>query len=213
MIRRQLEMDGFVNLGVLNPELDTLTVANKIGTIIKIQGLSEGQRLAPRAKGDFPKNTYSGNYGTDEFPLHTDLAHWYQPPRYFLLRCLVPDPKVSTFIFNFQAALSGLAPVTISRALFKPRRKVENRQFLLRLKRKEIFRWDCLYLVPDNTEAEEVSLHLNSLEKNQFHSIKLKDKGQVVLIDNWKVLHGRGSILESSNARLIERVYLSEVNL
>ena len=209
----QLEKYVFVDLGVVNPELDTLSIAKRIGNPTQIPNLSEVQCLSPKNKDEFPKNTYSGNFGLENFPLHTDLAHWHIPPRYFLLRCLVPDPTISTLVLNFENALNGLSPSTISRALFKPRRKLNNRQFLLRLTEGELFRWDSLYLVPENKEAEEASSRLNALDENQYQSVKLVERGQTILIDNWKVMHGRSRVAENSTSRLIERVYLSEINL
>lgn len=209
----QLEKHGFVDLGVLSPELNTLSIAKIIGKPAKISNLSEVQCLSPKSKDQLPRNTYSGNYGLENFPLHTDLAHWHIPPRYFLLRCLVPDPKINTLVLKFEKALEGLSPTTVSRALFKPRRKLNNRQFLLRLVDDEIFRWDSLYLIPENNEAEEASSFINALKEDQYHSLKLAEQGQIILIDNWKVMHGRSRVPEDSTTRLIERVYLSEINL
>ncbi len=208
-----MEKNGFVDLGVLSPELDILTVANQLGTIDEIQGLSDVQRLSPRTKEEFPKNTYSGNYGMDEFPLHTDLAHWHHPPRYFLLRCVVPDSEVCTSILHFKKALKGLSQITKARAVFRPRRKLENKMFFLRLIQDEIHRWDQLYLTPENREAEDVSAYLRALGEAKCDKIFLTKPAQSLLVDNWKVLHGRSTIETPTRSRLIERVYLSGLHL
>jgi L-asparagine oxygenase len=208
-----VEEYGFVDLGVVDPKLDTISVAKKIGSVLSVDGLSEVQSLSPKIRTASTKNTYSGNYGLDDFPLHTDLAHWHIPPRYFILRCLIPDPMVNTLVIDFKNAVCDIPQSIISRALFKPRRKFNNRQYLLRLVQCDVFRWDPLYLVPENDEAQEVALHLNTLSRNKIQQVKLEKAGQVILIDNWKVLHGRSSILKNSNTRLIERVYLSEIYL
>lgn len=212
-IRQQLEENGFVNLGTLSPQLNTVIVANQIGKIIRVSGTSEVQKLSPRDKNELPQNTYSGNFGLGNFPLHTDLAHWSEPPRYFLLRCIVPDPEVVTSVINFKTALQELKALTIARALFKPRRKLENRQFLLRFNRNQVFRWDRTFLIPENKEAIEVAECINNIKQQNVQSFRLLERGQVFLIDNWRVLHGRSKIGDKSSTRLIERVYLSEVNL
>jgi hypothetical protein len=41
--------------------------------------------------------------------------------------------------------------------------------------------------------------------------ILLNEPGDTVLIDNWRMLHGRSQILAQGKVRHIERVYLSEV--
>ncbi len=210
---KELKRRGYANLGVLNPDMDTLDLAAKIGTIVKIPGLSEVQKLTPKSKEDNPRNTYSGNYGTDEFPMHTDLAHWYQPPRYFLLRCKAPDPEVGTFFLPFKKALKGLPDVTQKRALFKPRRKLDRKMFFLRFTQDEVFRWDPLYIIPENQEARNVAEHLCSLEKECFDRLYLTQRAQSVLVDNWRVLHGRSDVGATVSSRLIERVYFSELHL
>lgn len=208
---QKLKSDGFVNLGVLSPELDTLSLAKEIGTVIQIQGLSTVQSLSPRSKVDFPKNTYSGNYGRETFPLHTDLAHWHQPPRYFLLRCITPDPDVGTLILPFRKALTNISSSTKLRAIFRPRRRVENKMFFLRFIQDEVCRWDPLFIKPENQEAEEVSSMLHDYKNDGVDHLILSRPAQTLIIDNWKVLHGRTDVKNKKSTRLVERVYLSEI--
>ena len=59
-------------------------------------GIPTVQTLKPRTERQAPKSHYSGIFGLDEFPLHTDLAHWAMPPRYFMLRCIHGSPDVTT---------------------------------------------------------------------------------------------------------------------
>jgi hypothetical protein len=83
-----LETDGFVVFRGLWADAMSLEVADQLGIIDKVEGLATVQTLIPRKVSSSPPNTYSGNFGHAEFPLHTDLAHWALPPRYLLLRCI-----------------------------------------------------------------------------------------------------------------------------
>lgn len=176
-----------------------------------LDGLSAIQTLTPKPTVNLPKNTYSGNFGTDVFPMHTDMAHWHQPPRYFVLRCLVPDSKITTNIISFEKALTGLPKSIISRSMFKPRRKLDGKLFLLRFAESKLFRWDQLYLVPENKEAQLLSRHLLNLRPEETTNLILNTKGHTILIDNWKVLHGRSNTKDINSPRVIQRTYLSEL--
>jgi hypothetical protein len=77
---------GYAFIGEYRLRASTVDVANEIGHTITPWEGGLIQELVPRATA--PPNTYSGIYGIDRFPFHTDLAHWRLPPRYLLLRCL-----------------------------------------------------------------------------------------------------------------------------
>src|SRR5690349_10501628 len=100
----EVTSNGFVRLST-NPSMSTLEVARLLGQVIHLDGIAEVQRLSPTFSENVEKNRYSGLYGTQPFPLHTDLAHWHVPPRYFLLRCLEPAKQVSTQFLHSREVL------------------------------------------------------------------------------------------------------------
>src|SRR5688500_1379294 len=90
---------GFVRLSTSSSQ-STADVAHHLGEIVHLEGISEIQTLAPCNKDEAGTNRYSGLYGVEEFPLHTDMAHWHVPPRYFLLRCVQPTDNVPTYLVD-----------------------------------------------------------------------------------------------------------------
>jgi L-asparagine oxygenase len=80
-----LKSNGYLFLQGFEPDMPTYDVAAKIGITQDIRGIPTVQQLRPRDKYESSSNVYSGNYGLDEFPLHSDLAHWAMPPKYFLI--------------------------------------------------------------------------------------------------------------------------------
>jgi len=163
------------------------------------------------------QNVYSGNYGLGEFPLHSDLAHWANAPRYLMLRCIVPSNEVYTFLYNVQKIIENVGDITIQRALFKPRKKISGHISLLRFHEKhsglDKYRWDKLFIVPDNKEAQTIAKHLsNFTSENAELRCYYTAPGDTVIVDNWRMFHGRSSVPETGRDRLIERVYLSEIS-
>ena len=129
----KMKSDGFVFLPEFCPNLPTLACAKSLGIIATIPGVTAVQSIRPRQQHAAPTNIYSGNYGLGKFPLHTDLAHWYLPPRYMLLRCIHPADQVATPLLHRDSALSGISLLTIRRAVYQPRRRMDGRLSLLRL--------------------------------------------------------------------------------
>ena len=194
--------------------ISTIQFALTIGSIIDVSPLSLVQTLIPRKKEDSQSNTYSGNYGIKFFPMHTDLAHWYLPPRYLLLRCIVPAHNVATNIINLNDILKEEMKELVRSALFRPRRKLNNKMYLLTLQQKDLFRWDSIFLKP----ANKAGIILKNIIEDRIKTIKeskifLCESGDSLLIDNWKVMHGRDRIPNNSFNRKIERIYLSTVKI
>ena len=68
---------GFAILRNHLPEDSSLAAFSQIGTVLRLPRVADVQVLAPRSEIESYPNTYSGNYGWSEFPLHTDLSHWH----------------------------------------------------------------------------------------------------------------------------------------
>lgn len=195
-------------------EETTLEVAKRIGRLIKTPTMPLIQTLTPRIKENEYPNTYSGNFGLNEFPLHTDLAHWYIPPRYFLLRCVNPTSEVVTKILDHQKVLQGESEEAVSRSHFMPRKRLDRSANLLKILNGELFRWDSVFLKPSNRSAEALKQRIEGrISSSAPESICLDKHGKCLLIDNWRMLHGRSAVGSNSINRIVERIYLEELNL
>jgi len=203
---------GFADLGEFCVGTDTVEVAQHIAKALSCKVWRAPELLSANSIESKPPNTYGGNYGLGPLPLHTDLAHWHRPPRYLMLRCVVGDPTVTTPLVHHTRALQGLRSSTVDRALFRPRRPVDGHMFLVRLLHRGIFRWDQLFLKPDNAEARDVHAALIENCLNQSGAAVTLDRpGRTIVIDNWATLHGRSSVTSAALHRRIERAYFSEV--
>ena len=211
MNTNDLVKNGYVDLGGFHPEASTLEVARIIAKEFNIKIDSDVESLIASPIGTKSKNTYGGNFGHGALPLHTDLAHWHVPPRFFLLRCVVADPQVFTLLLHHREIVAALSGPVVDRALFRPRRRLDGKMYFLRLRAGGIFRWDQLFLTPENIEAEHVRTVLTS-EHHLFtpSRIALDVPSRTLLIDNWSILHARTSIESTASQRCIDRVYFSK---
>ena len=82
-LKEAVAKHGYAFIGEYYPRMGTVEVANGIGLSLTPWDGGLVQELVPRPSAT--PNTYSGIYGLDRFPFHTDLAHWRVPPRYPML--------------------------------------------------------------------------------------------------------------------------------
>lgn len=204
---------GYLLLRGFSPASSTFEVINQLGSLEAVEGLDPVQILAPQDANEAPPNTYSGNFGYGEFPLHTDLAHWANPPRYLALRCLRGSANVATRLFDGQALIEAIGADRLRMTLVQPRRPLRNGKQLLRLLEKReallALRWDSLYLCPASRFSSDIVTQVNSfLAAAEPTEITLTDPGDTLVIDNWRFLHGRSSASGSTSDRRIGRAYL-----
>ena len=149
-IREAVVARGFVLLRELAPELKTIEAMGRLGIIVQADSLPAIQTLKPKPTAQ--PNTYSGNYGLGEFPLHSDLAHWTVPPQYLGLRCISGVAGVDTKLLDGIGLIDGIGSLRLQRTLVQPRRLLANGRPLLRLLSESnvgrILRWDDIFVVP-----------------------------------------------------------------
>ena len=208
---RRIQSDGFVDLDQFDPDLPPGDAVRDIAKTVGATVLVEPQELTVSEAGSKGLNTFGGNYGLRKLPIHTDLAHWYRPPRYVMLRCVVGSPIVSTQLLHYRD-LEPVVPIALmKRAMFSPRRRLDGKMYLLHMLADQVFRWDELFLVPKNRPALEVRrLMLEGAERIRPTNIVLERPGQALVIDNWQALHGRSAVPTAATERRLERIYMEE---
>ena len=210
-LRQRLQSDGFADLGVTDPSRPPAEIATEVAASIDAVVVAAPEQLEVSPRGTKGLNTYGGNYGLDALPFHTDLAHWHRPPRYVLLRSIVGSTNVHTKVVHRRNLGPSIPVALMKRAMFGPRRRLEGKMYLLHMLTDELFRWDELFLEPQNQSAVEVRQRmLDVLPHIEATDIALVQPGRTLLIDNWHALHGRGPVPASETARRLERIYLED---
>lgn len=216
-VRETLDSQGSALIRAHLPEIPSFEALSAFGVISRLPGLNAVQTLAPRQISDSTPNTYSGNFGRNAFPLHTDLAHWYVPPRYLALRCTGPRSSVGTRLLDTASIIEAFGITALNRALVRPRRPIQGYRPLLRLLEDRgcglsSIRWDGLFISPATQESAKVFDAIGVfLGFAQPQEIVLAEKGDTLIIDNWRLLHGRAPISAAQTDRRVERAYIGEL--
>lgn len=207
----QLSANGYVFIPNYQAEFSAEQVAQALGKPLTpwVGGLV--QELIPRISST--PNTYSGIYGLNSFPFHTDLAHWKRPPRYLLLRCLIGYSEVPTLLLDGHKVFTPQMRNVLTRAIFKPRRPHDGKISLLRLCEpvgdNYCFRWDETFLMPASPIGEIAREGVIELISNSSPlKVSLVHAGDTLLIDNWRMLHARSLVPACNIDRKIQRIYL-----
>jgi len=219
-----LERDGFVLISELRPQSTTMEAASALGKVLDIRSLLPKTRiptvqtLRPRDASSVADNQYSDIHGLGAFPLHTDLAHWTIPPRYFVLRCINPAEDVCTLALPWAAVTPALGSIDMRKAVFGARKKRAGCSGLVRAMSRQagqdIRRWDSMFLKPLNQQARDLDQLLRDAKwVRSATRIPLRRPGDMILVDNWRILHGRDPVPPDSKRRLLERAYFSELNI
>lgn len=213
----EIETKGFALISSYLPELDTVNAASRIGKTLDLPGVNRVQVLTPKNKEQATPNTYSGIYGLENFPMHTDLAHWEEPPRYLALRCVVGTPLVKTRLLDFRKIAERIGVGELRRLLVQPRRPMRGRRRLhsvLEIKSGErhLFRWDSVFIEPATKISEGIYLQLKAeIDIENTIDVTLESPGDTLVIDNWRMLHGRSPVPDEVRKRRIERIYMSRI--
>lgn len=214
-IREEVQERGFAFRAEHCRELATETLASQVGALISLSSKSPVHFLAPAPVEQRSPNSYSGLYGLGAFPLHTDLAHHRLPPRYFILRCCVPEETVATTLIDSTELITAVGPSLLSRALVQPRRQRAGVRPLLRLldTALQLFRWDAAFIRPaSDAGAKAVAAVADALRSQCHTEVRLARPGDLLVIDNWRMLHGRSAVSPMARSRRIERVYLESLH-
>lgn len=217
-LTERLAVDGYVAIERFDPRGSAHEVFCRIGAIDRLEQLGTLQVLRPTPQFNAPPNTYSGNFGLDEFPLHTDLAHWGVPPRFVALRNLCEDNCVPTYLADGRLIEESVGEDELRQALVLTRRPIRGRHQLLRLGelgtkgRALRLRWDQIYLRPASRRSASTFDAVRRLVQGMRPiQVVLAALGDTLIVDNWRMLHGRGRIPIRAMNRRLARCYLSEI--
>jgi hypothetical protein len=186
-------------------------VVSRIGQIGNLLGRRTAGRagaleeiVRPRAANDAHPRSLSARHGLNALPFHVELSHRPRPCRYLLLGCIEPgSPSAVTMLLDWRSLgfsqdelhlLEAPVLVRTGRHSFYSTILSPDRAFL---------RYDpcCLEAVEERGRSAlrlmERRLALSSPDTHQWR------RGDILIIDNWRILHARGPSARSSGRRLV----------
>ncbi|HCL66755.1 MAG TPA: hypothetical protein DIC56_18345 [Rhizobium sp.] len=175
-----------------------------LGTRVAGRAGSFGEVIEPRGADDAHPRSLSARYGLDALPFHTELSHRTRPCRYLLLGCIDPgSPAAATMLLDWQTL--GLSPEELD--------LLEGTPVLVRSGRRSFYstilapggaflRYDPGCLEPvDQRGRIALALIENRIAGASSEAHHWRE-GDILIIDNWRVLHGRSPSDRGSGRRL-----------
>jgi L-asparagine oxygenase len=178
----------------------------------EIYKIAENSITPNKPSGQFT-STLSKSYGLSEFPFHTDGAHFVIPPRWVILEylgieksgtaTLVTDtqpiirlPTYEDIFYNQIYTVTG-GPSTFLTTI------VNTIIYSV-----PIFRWNQLIMKPVNQKSH---IRFQNINFDEIHRLSWYPN-QIVILDNWRVLHGREIVKEQDvDKRILKRYNLTPV--
>lgn len=183
-------------------------IAEFLGRPIAGRAGATRETIVPRTRAEAHPRSQSAAHGLDALPLHAELSHRPVPCRYVVLGCLDPGQLASAtttlewraleFTSDEIALLKG-APLLVrnGRKSFYATAIPSLGNFL---------RYDaeCVEAVDARGRAalETIRARLSSVAP-AVHRLR---RGDILVIDNWRTLHGREAVPEHSGRRLTRRL-------
>ncbi len=169
-------------------------------------------RLRPRRVVNARPRSLSAKFGLGALPLHVDTAHWTIPARYVILGCVdAGAARSGTLLLHLRSDLFTPSEDQLLRtAVFRVHNGAKSFYATVRASGADYFRFDPVCMEPACAAAIDVlALMKDFPERTAPVSIQWM-AGQVVVIDNWRALHGREAIPPSDERRVLLRVVVHD---
>jgi len=199
-----------INLTSLDDEL--IEIGRKLGRPV-IHRRSSGfvQKLLPTdAKGGYP-HSLTAKYSLGDFPLHVDTAHWPTPCRYVILGCEAEgQTNRETVLLNFaELGVSKIERDALFNAPFKIRNGRNSFYSTILSKNRSFIRYDPGCMTPATEHGFVAANIFAQIRTHQLKTHLTWIRGKIVVIDNWRVLHGREQAIDNGADRVLKRVLVA----
>lgn len=200
---------GWVRHGAAGDDTESVIdelgrVGDILGTRVKGRAGALEEVIQPQALHEAYPRSLSAQFGLKALPFHVELSHRPRPCRYLLLGCLDPgSPGASTMLLDWRMLdfssdelhLLEAAPIFVrtGRRSFYSTLLSPDRAFL---------RYDpgCLEAVDGRGRAAlDIMQRRLGAGLPEIHQWR---RGDILIIDNWRALHGRAQSDQGSGRRL-----------
>jgi hypothetical protein len=186
------------------------SIAGCLGQPLTTPGSDGPQRLAPRDAVDAKRNSLSGRFGRGPFPLHTDLAHWVTPARFMILGAVEAEPGAARTVLVVPPASTSGKWSTVRDGVFLVSNGSRSFYSSILSAGRPFVRFDTACMKPSDAQAHEAECIFREC-LNEAESVEIAwQSGDILVIDNWKVLHGRAKPECEAATRVLLRLYATE---
>lgn len=155
-------------------------------------------------------NSLSQKFSPGEFPCHSDTAHWLTPCRFVILACLAPGAadRRTILLDTKRLSLSKAQKDLLYRAPFRIENGRNSFFGTILSKCRSFVRYDPGCMTPFANDGE-YALEVYSETRWPPHIQEIRwSQGHAVVIDNWRVLHGRSGARCTDRDRVLLRILI-----
>ena len=212
-IQYELETSGyFFSATIFAGELDGLSdalmgVSRKLGTPIKGRNAQTIEVLTPKYTDEAHQNSLSVQYGKGELPFHVDSSHHQVPSRYLVFACSCAEGEVApTALLDVLDLGLGEDDATALRTgVFLVKNGRHSFYANIQSPGAPFFRWDPGCMFPQDIIAEAVARKLSHLSHLPAVRTINWSTGALLVVDNWRMLHARGTVSSNHGDRTLLR--------
>jgi Taurine catabolism dioxygenase TauD, TfdA family len=210
---KHLESQGWASLALADSadvRGETISVAQQLGQVVPRLTNKPIESILPHSESTARPSSLSHVFGLGALPLHSDTAHWAIPCRYIVLTCTeigavnTPTTLADTNDPSFSAEERQL--LRSSTFIIKSGRRSFYGSMIDAQRRFTRFDPGCMFPV---TDASRIAMNLYSMERQRNRLVTHHwRQGEVLIINNWRTLHGRGNEMPADPLRQLLRVYV-----
>lgn len=212
-----LKKEGWIkkNIGISSKE-EIIQIGELLGKPIPSRVSGDlVDELRPTGIEEAKKNSLSSLYGKNRFPLHTDTAYKTIPIRYLILYAKNPGggKRPTLLVDGLKLIDSGMDKNLLLSAIFK----IKNGKYSFLGKMFEIDKMEEVYrirldqgcMIPATKESRMIfEQYVSVLDRQKKIEVKW-ESGDLLVLDNWRMLHGRGNSATEDDDRLLFRLNIS----
>ncbi len=211
MVRTDLDLRGF--------HYQANFALGECLVLARALGVPKGERrnpailrfIRPQPIEKATPNTLSSRYGMGAFPFHTDAAYWRRPPRFVLFRCVNPgaadrptlliNPRDSAFTEHDRRALCNEVWRMQTKTPFLCTAGFWSHNALA-------LRFDEACMTPITRGAVRLRDMMREVMQQSPVTIVRWRAGDLLVVDNFRLLHARGEAKVPDDDRMLARVLI-----
>ena len=185
------------------------TIAAGIGVPVATRpGNTLCDTLVPTRSANARARSLSKIHDVGEFPLHVDTAHWLTPCRYIVLACIQPGygSPATLLMDTQQVQLNDSQTALLHGAPLRVRNGRKSYFSTILSKERPFVRFDQGCMTPTSSDgATALDIYSRHNWPDSIEAVRWKT-GKVVVIDNWRILHGREASHDMDSDRKLLRI-------
>lgn len=189
-----------------------ISLGKELGNLVRNRRSADiVQKLVPVDSVNSHPNSLSSIYSCGEFPLHVDTAHWLVPCRYMILGCYNKgkSERKTTLLDYRDLDISDSERILMLNAPFKIASGRVSFYGQVLSKTRNFIRFDPGCMTPATKQGEELLEIFSERRVNPSLREITWEENKIVIIDNWRMLHGRGRPMNKGSDRVLYRVLVA----